>query len=369
MQLPTITINTESQITLRRVLPVSGEILVHPGQTITAQTIVAQAETASNYQVIDVARQLGRSDIDMDEVLQVEPGEEVEANQLLASLAGGLSFFQRSVKAPVAGHVANIGPGWILLETEWATTELSAFINGKVNRVVPNRGVILETTGAMIEAACGFGGETYGRLRRRVDSPFEMLEVGAIDESASESIVLGGRTVNEETLRRADEWRVRGIIVGSIESSLLNLDPPVKVRVVATEGFGNLSMSAYTFSVLTSLSRKHISMRGVLPLNSRLPKNQRADKASIILATSERQSNQPHYNVSSQNSDVSQKSEAKTGSRVRLIQGELLGASGTIESIPAMPQATEAGIISPGVKVKVNNVVYYVPWANLELIV
>jgi hypothetical protein len=347
-------------------LPVPGEILVHPGQEVQALDVVARAEMPSRYRVIDLTRQLARPSVGMSEALLVAEGDSVQANQIVATFKGSLSFLQHPVRAPVAGHIAKIGPGWVLLETERITIEVQAFINGVIAQVVSNSGVIIEATGAVIEAACGFGGEAFGQLKRRVDSPFEALGANTIDESVSEAIVLGGRTVGEEALRKAEAWQVRGIIVGSIQASLLNLDPPVKVRVVATEGFGNIPMSRHAFSILTSLSRKEISIRGQTPNLIWGHDRQWAEKHPIILSTKTPKLARNNYAGFSTAKSTQEKSEAVVGSRVRITRGKLLGMNGIIDFIPSAPQATAAGIIAPGVNVKVNSEIHYIPWANLE---
>jgi hypothetical protein len=56
------------------------------------------------------------------------------------------------------------------------------------------------------------------------------------------------------------------------------------------------------------------------------------------------------------------------GSRVRVTYGKFMGASGTIETIPAEPQTTEIGIIAPGAIIKFSNERHYLPWANLQQI-
>jgi hypothetical protein len=370
MYLPSTTINSQTKITLQRMLPVPGQILVQPGQVVEALTVVAQAEVPSRYRVIDVARQLNQPHPDMGEIVLVAVGDQVKENQVVASIKGRLPGFQRSVRAPAAGFVATVGPGWLLLETERTTLELQAFIHGKVSRILANqRGVIIEASGAMIEAACGFGGEALGRLKRLVNSPYEALRAEAIDENVRESIVLGGRTVDEETLRQAEAWHVRGIIVGSIESTLLQLDPPVRVRVVATEGFGNLPMSNYTFSLLTSLSRREISIRGCPPNLRRHAYGQATADTPLILATDTSKTKGNNYSTSHASFEKQKPPEVALGSRVRITGGTLLGSSGKVESIPPKPQATEAGIMAAGAYIKLNNRSYFVPWANLELVV
>ncbi|MCB0162972.1 MAG: hypothetical protein KDI79_02025 [Anaerolineae bacterium] len=358
MQLPAITVNSNRKISIQRMLPAPGEILVESGQKVEALTVIGRTETPSRFRVIDIARQFGRPDIDLDEILEVSEGESVTANQVIASAPGGVSLLKRSVRTPVAGHVAAIGPTWVLLETERTPTEVQAFISGVVARVLGNRGVVVEANGAIIEAACGFGGEAVGRLKRLVNSPFEPLSASALNEEASDSIILGGQTVDEAVLREAEKWKVRGIIVGSIDAALLELDPPTKVRVVATEGFGDLPMSAYTFGILTSLSRREVSIRG---RSLHLTAAAQPYEPSIILATDG--SKKGIYSGSSQPEKPTPVTE---GSRVRIIQGQHLGSSGTIVNIPAEPQVLATGILALGANVKFQNEVVFVPWANLE---
>jgi hypothetical protein len=345
------------------VLPWPGEVLVQPGQKVEAKSVVARTEIPGRYQVINIARQLGQLQPDMAEVMVVEEDDEVKAGQVIAASKGGL--FRRSVKSPATGYIAAIGPGWVLLETEQIAIEVKAFITGSVARVLADQGVIIEANGAMIEAACGFGGEAFGRLKRLANSPYEMLDVAAIDESAGGSIVLAGRTLDEETLHRAEDWQIRGLIVGSIPASLLKLDPPAKAVVVATEGFGHGPMSPYTFGVLTSLSRREVSIRGSVSHLSGLPGPLRQEEPPVIIATDS--SRGANYTAAAP-AKSQQSPEVTVGSRVRVIQGELLGANGVIESIPSQPQATAAGIIAPGANVKFSHELFFIPWANLEQI-
>ncbi len=366
MRLPSTKINPKSRITVQRALPAPGEILVNPGEAVTALTPVARAETAGGHRVIEVSRQLGLSPSAASALIQVEVGDYVEAGQVVAAHKGRLSLLEQTVYAPAAGHVAAIGVGWVLLETEPLVTEIEAFINGVVTRVVGHQSVIIEADGAIVEATCGFGGEAHGRLQRVVNAPYEALSLEALKESASETILLAGRTIDEKTLRKADEWQVRGIIVGSIPASLLRLDPPVEVRVVATEGFGDVPMSPYTFGVLTQLSRREISIRGQTPGLTHQADNPLSDLPPVILAPNPLPARGSYVGL-----PAAPKKEAATaqpGSKVRVIQGKLLGANGTIDLIPPEPQATAAGLIAPGAFIKLNNDVHYIPWANLQLI-
>jgi hypothetical protein len=342
---------------------VPGEVLIQRGQRVEPLQVIARAELTRRYRVIDVARQLAQSRVDMSEVLLKTEGSSVEANEPIATSQGGLPFLRRVARAPAAGQIAAIGPGWVLLETERTIIELQAFVNGVVSKIIPNRGAVIEASGAIITASCGVGGEAYGPLKRLVNGPFEALQAEAIDESLKKCILLGGRSLDEEVLRTAEAAQVRGIIVGSIDAALIRLDPTPKVRVVATEGFGDVPMSPYTFGILGTLAGNEVSIRGNTP--TLFPASGGGDNEAppIILATSSRASSRT---TGATSADEQAGPAVEVGSRVRVTRGRLLGASGTIDSIPSEPQATESGVVAPGAQVMIDDALHYVPWANLE---
>jgi hypothetical protein len=364
VQLPERKINGQSKVTLRRMLPVPGEVLVQRGQQVEALTIVACAHAPRRYRLVNIARQLGQPQVDMEQVMLKPEGDEVKANEVIARAKGSLPFLQRAARAPAAGRIAAIGPGWVLLETEDAAIELPAFINGIVARIIPDQGVIIEASGAIIEAACGFGGEAYGPLKRMVDTPFETAALEAIDENVKNMIILAGRSLDEDTLRRAEEAQVRGIIVGSVDAGLLSLEPPVKVRVVATEGFGDISMSRYTFGVLGSLDGREVSIRGHTPHLSPAADQTFEETQPIILATSSRASA-----LAAVSAEKKTNPSLAVGSRVRVTRGQFFGASGTITTLPPKPQATEIGLIAPGAIVNLGDTSPYIPLTNLEQLI
>ena len=154
--------------------------------------------------------------------------------------------------------------------------------------------------------------------------------------------------------------------MGSIQASLLNLNPPVQVPVVATEGFGNVPMSPHTFGVLTSLSRRDVSIRGNSPHLNESSAFEFKHEPSIILAANPLVTSRVYTPPPPRGS--SKPIEATVGSRVRVTYGKFMGASGTIEAIPDEPQATETGIITPGATIKFINGRSYIPWANLQQI-
>ncbi len=360
MRLPGRTINAETRIVVNRTLPADSEVLVHPGLRVEALDVIARAEIPHRYQVVDVARQLADPKVDMGQVMLKSVGQTIEAHEIIATAPGSLPLVKRNARAPAAGVITAVGPGWALIETERTVVELQAFINGIVAKVIPQQRIVIETKGALIETAIGFGGEAYGRLQRLVDSPFASLTADMLHQNVQQTILIGGRSVDEEALRQAEAMQVRGIIVGSIDASLLNLNPPVKVRVVATEGFGNGPMSPYTFALLNKLIGREVSIRGQTPVLKSSGQPSETDRPVIMATTA--------YSSTFSKPIKEESLEIKVGSHVRVTRGRLLGATGHIDSLPADPQPTESGIIAPGAFVTLDKQLHFIPWANLEQI-
>ncbi|MEM7342880.1 MAG: hypothetical protein AAF485_01430, partial [Chloroflexota bacterium] len=261
------------------------------------------------------------------------------------------------VRSPVAGKIVAIESGWMLLETERRTVEVQALVTGVIASIIPERGVIIEAQGSLVEATCGFGGEAFGVIKSLVELPDKPVTSDLFDEQVAHTIVLGGRTIDEEALRQAETHQVRGVIVGSIEESLLTLNPPVKVRVVATEGFGNLPMSSQAFDILRGLEGQEVSIRGETP--ALLPANTHPDLAQpLILAT----------NLQSTTNKASNPGQLPiaVGSYVRITSGELFGQIGQINALPEKPLATEAGLIVRGAYVTIEQGSHFIPFSNLQ---
>lgn len=365
MQVTTRKLNIDSNIQMTRRLPVPGEVKVSRGQRVNADDIIAVGEAPDSFHVIHVARQLGRPTIDMDAVMLKEVGEYVDANEVIASIKG---FFGGQVRSPVEGQIAALGPGWVLIETEAEEFELEAFVRGVVSQILPRYGAVIDTVGVMVEAACGFGGETYGILRRLVNAPYELIDASYLDESVQHTVLLAGRTVDEDLLRAADEYEVRAFVVGSIDASLLTLDPPVEVAVVATEGFGNVAMSPTAFGALGTLDGKRVSARGVTPKNAYRTDEQQ--RPLVVSATSTGKEISAAVSAKSPiNAEAPPLPDLTIGTRVRVVRGQWLGASGSIASIPDEPLISESGLTVPGALVSIDGTPHFVPWSNMEQII
>jgi len=360
MQLPIITINENETITVTRLLPGLGDVKVQRGQQVRAMDVVARMRSPSRYTAINVAKQLRKLNLDMSEVMLKKVGNVVNAGEMIATHKSG--FLQRSVYAPAKGKIVSIGQSWVLMETERKVTQLQAFIDGTVSRVIANRGVVIKATGGIVQATCGFGGEAHGLLKRIVDQPTDYLSPDEIDAHAQNTILVAGQSIDEDTLREAATHQVRGVIVGSIDAAVLALADTLNLVVVATEGFGDISMSNYTFNLLTHFSGQEVSIRGVTPsLEAPDAHGVKIYQPPIILAPAGKQ--KASRATDEDNSAI--KGELQVGSRVRVARGEYVGVISTIEAFPESPQPMLSGIVAPGAFLTINQTLQYIPLANL----
>ena len=77
-------------------------------------------------------------------------------------IAGPVGLFKRVIRAPQSGVVKIAGEGKVLYEINSAEYELQAGMEGTVTNIIPERGAIIETKGALIQGMWGNGKITYG---------------------------------------------------------------------------------------------------------------------------------------------------------------------------------------------------------------
>ncbi len=93
--LPLTTIRRE------RRLPVAGRVLVRSGQKVKPTDVVAEANLNPRHLVLHVARGLGLSAEEADELVERKAGDEVVDGDVIASRSG---LARRVVRTPASGR-------------------------------------------------------------------------------------------------------------------------------------------------------------------------------------------------------------------------------------------------------------------------
>jgi len=316
--------------------------------------VVARCQIPGEIRVLDVCRALGIPRKRAARYVRKAAGDTVQVNDLLAAPRGPLGQLRKGCRSPVEGQVVEVREGLILIESAATTLELRAHMRGEVANVMPNRGVVIAVTGALIQGMWGSGGEAEGVLKMLVDNPEKPLRARAIDVSCHGTIVAGGRILDEAVLDQAVEARVRGIIVGGMDAGLCrNLDS-LPFPVLLTEGFGPLSMSRPVYELLKS----NIGREALLSADTRTRRDARRPEVLIPI---------PNGHESSEKS--SEIVPMTTGVRVRALRTPHLGKVGTVVDLPVQPRKIESGARLPVAVVDIDDGEQVsIPLANLELI-
>lgn len=328
-----------------RILPVVGEVLVRVGERVEPTQVVARANLPGDFRILPIARLLDTSASKAERCLRVKLGEEVRQGQVIAARSG------RRVRSPINGVMTASGAGRVLIETPANLFELRAYLYGTVTNVLPDAGVVVETTGAVVQGTWGSGGESFGVLKCLAKSPDKPLRPKDIDPSCHGMIIIGGTGLNEGVLERAQELQVRGIVTGGFPPELLPLASQMPFPIVATEGIGAMPMSEPAFRILTTHEGREASISGqikprwgvirpeiVIPLPAEaLPPNQVQPGAPLTV-----------------------------GTRVRIVRAPYLGRVGTVAALPAHTRRIETGARVRGAEVNLGQETVFIPLVNLE---
>jgi len=248
--------------TIRReqLLPVPGRLVVRKGQHVSATDVVAEAIVNPEHIMLDVTRALGISATEADRHILCGAGAEVSEGDVLA---GPVGIIQRVVRSPRDGQVVVAGSGQILLEISQPPFQLFAGLSGTIVDLVGDRGVVVETAGAIIQGVWGNGKVDYGLLKVMIQDSGEQLEADRLDVSMRGVVVLGGHCSQPELLTAAAEYPLRALILTSIDVELLQLAETMPYPIIVIQGFGRNTMNIDAFKLLSTNDRRDVVVNAV----------------------------------------------------------------------------------------------------------
>ena len=367
---PGLTVSGNTVVRKTRRLPIKGEVLVHEGDVVDADTIVARAYLPGILQTVRVAQTLGIEPKQIHSVLKVKEGDAVEKEQVIAETKGFFGLFRGVCKSPVRGTVELISPvtGHVGVREPPTAIEVNAYVRGRVVQVMPGEGAVVETEGAFLQGIFGVGGERQGILRMAVQSPDEVLtEAHLIDEMVG-AIVVGGAGIDAGALRKAARLGIVGLVAGGIRDTdlveFLGYDIGVAITgqediplsIIVMEGFGVMRMAQRTFTLLRRLDGRLASINGATQI-----------RAGVI---------RPEIVVPLESGDhppeampTAESQQLNLGAPIRMIREPYFGRLGRVRTLP--PELVE---IESGARVRVleaeldDGTVVVVPRANVEII-
>jgi hypothetical protein len=350
MYVPYSIVNPLTTIRIPRRLSRAGEVFARAGDAVEPMNVVAQAVEPADFRIIDVARELDVSIKKTQPYLKVARGDSIAEGDILAS-RGGIGG--RVCRAPISGTIIGSGRGRLLLEADPQLIQVKALVPGMVVETWLAKGVLIETVGAMIQAAWGNGKEAYGTLRLVVRAPGIPLQAKHINPSAQNTILIGGSTVDAATLEYAAEMQVRGIIVGSVIPSLIPLMESIDVAIIASEGMGDMPMCNAIFQLLQSLDGRDAAMSGVL-------QHRWVMQRPFIAVPMPTQAGR----------SIDAEAPLAVGNKIRVLRGQYAGKSGTVVDLAHHMLQLTTGARLRALKVDIGESdPIFLPYANIERLI
>jgi hypothetical protein len=339
-----------ASIVRRRFLPVPGEVLVHVGDRVAPEDIVAQAPVEGELYTIDLAEALGVSARRVERYLAVQEGQAVAAGTVLARARHPWPH-RRQVVAPWASTVLALIEGRLFLRRDAQIRQLRAYLPGEVMEEYPHQGVAIHAQGHVVRGIWGSGGEGQGILVVMAREPGDLLTWEQISLRHRGMIVVGGILEDVRVLYRAQRFRLGGLLVGGMAAPVRALCQQFTLPVVVTEGMGRVPLAAPVLDVLVSAHGRPAVIAGaesqsgpelVVPL----PAMGENTAKALVLAR-----------------------PIAVGMKVRLTRPPYLGSIGQVVALPQTPQETTIGTKAEGAQVRLpDGRQIFVPFVNLELL-
>ncbi len=343
-------IHALTSIKRERVLPVAGNVLVRRMQKVSPNDVIVVAPISSQHILIDIAQGLNVSPERADELLQRQAGDTLEKGDVIA---GPVGLLQRVVRASYPGSIRIAGEGKILYQIDLPAFELLAGMEGTVTNIIPERGAILETKGALIQGVWGNGKVAYGVLQPASNEMLKELVPEQLNIGFRGVIITAGFCRTPEVLETAANVPIKGLILGGLSASLLPLAKEMQYPILIVDGFGEKPMNTAADAILRANKDKNVSLNAQSydPLQGRYP------EAIITQSTTA----EP---------DLPPEAESlRAGSKVIILNGPVAHQIGQIDTIIPGKSRLNSGILTWSARVSYGgDKQVIVPLTSLELI-
>jgi hypothetical protein len=331
---PGLAVTERTVVRRRRVLPLPGKVLVRTGDRVRSDQAVARAELPGKVYPINLANQLSIAPDEIKEYLVKREGDVVQKDEILAENKPIIKWFKTEIRSPTTGVVESLSmvTGQVLLREPPRILDLLAYIDGTVIETIEQQGVVIEATCSLVQGIFGIGGEVWGEIAVVVSSPDEPLTPAHLKSEMKGKILVGGSFLPADTMERAKEFGVAGLVVGGIHDkdlrALLGYDLGVAITgaeqvgftLILTEGFGTIPMATKTFKLLSAHAGQKASISGSTQIRAGVI------RPEIII---------PQASVTSGIATQLQREGIRLGDPVRVIRDPLFGKIGEVSALPS----------------------------------
>lgn len=328
-----------------------GRVLVEEGQRVDVREAVARGIIPNHHIIIDALDILKiSSEEELHELMMVEANMQLKADM---PIAGRDPERGRRVLAPVDGVVQRVDRGRIIFQALPKVVSLEAGVRGVVQRVYPDRGVSIESTGTVVQGVWGNGNSTIATLRTEPGAGIDTMQFDELDTAYRGEIILLNRPITEGVLQLASERPLSGIVAPSMPASLRQEAMALSAAIMITEGFGDFKMPQHVFNLLDEFDGTQIT------LEAYFPRNWEPRRPEVVIT---RQSSEKPLDP------IVQRAPLRSGNRVRVLCAPFAGQAGRVVDVLADPVLLENGLRAMCARVNLmtgENVL--VPIVDLEL--
>ncbi|HBY18021.1 MAG TPA: hypothetical protein DEH00_02505 [Candidatus Marinimicrobia bacterium] len=365
---PGLKVLAKTMLTKTRRLPLKGNVKVKKGDLVKADDIVAHTDLPGNVFPVNVANFLNVDPSELDDFMIRKEGDVIRKGDILAETKGIFGLFKSSVKSPVAGTLDSYSKvtGQAIIRENPIPVNIHAYIDGVIDEVIPEEGVVIRTTAAFVQGIFGIGGERRGAIKILTDKPGGTLTADLIDDSCKGKVLVGGAFMTLDAFKKAEKIGVEGIIVGGFNykdiKDIVGYDigvaitgeEPVQTTLIVTEGFGEIPMAEQTFNLLKDHEEEVASINGATQIRAGVI------RPEVIICLDEIADNKI------KSADVK---GMDIGTVVRVIRAPYFGLLGEVTELPHALQKLESGSMARVAKVKIykQNKEVMLPRANLEI--
>jgi hypothetical protein len=355
--------------TARRLLPISGNVLVKHGDRVEARQVVAETFMPGDVIPLNLAKLLSIPPGDVPECILKKEGDRVDRGDVLARTKGIFGKFRQEYKSEAAGTIESISAvtGQVILRGAPQPVQVNAYLSGEVVEVIPNEGCAIEADVTFVQGIFGVGGETFGPIRMACKRHDQEFADDLITADLKDCVAVGGARVTARAIQRAREVGVSAIIAGGIDDADLeavlgyNLGVAITgserigLTVIVTEGFGEIAMARRTFDLLASREGDDAAVNGATQIRAGVM------RPEIVIPLGR---DRPAHSVESSGAG-----RLALGAPVRVIRDPYFGLIGRVTALPPEPQTLQSGS-----KARVLEVTFesgdgvIIPRANVELI-
>lgn len=357
-----------------RILPLKGKVLVKKGDQVSPEEIVASTNLPGNVQMLKVNNLLNIEPQDVKNCLKVKEGDVVKKGDLVAETAGIFGMFKSSVESPVDGTIESISDttGRVVVREAPIPVEIDAYVQGQIEEIIPEEGIILASNAAFIQGIFGIAGEKRGKIKILVSNPEDEITEDMISADLKGKIIVGGSFISLAAYKKAINLKVAGVVVGGFNyfdlKDVLGYNLGVAITgtenlataLIVTEGYGSIPMSNATFSLLHSYDGQEASVNGATQIRAGVI------RPEIVI---------PLKGDTSNLTDVNKEPEGiKEGSLVRVIRAPYFGRLGTVSSLPSELHKMESETMVRVANILLKNTKdlkeeeILIPRANLEMV-